>query len=116
MLPVGSPTAGLICAYNGLNGAAFALRSHARLDATRAGRLAVQAAAIDLAHTVGDVVSCPNDDGTEIVVAFAYAGGAHAALWVHDTGCHTVSNGTIEADDYLSLSSFIDAVTTLLPH
>ena len=116
LLPPGTPTAGLICVYNGSNGAAFALHAEARMDATRAGRLALKAGAIALTHTDGDIQTCPSDDGEEIVVAFAYPGGGHAALWVHDTGCRTVSNGSIDAVRYPAVFPFVSAVRALLPH
>ncbi|NYJ76116.1 hypothetical protein [Allobranchiibius huperziae] len=115
LLPAGSPTAGLICSYNGLNGAAFALRSRARLDTTQAGRLARSATTIDLAHTDGGSVVCPNDDESVTVVAFSYADGARASLWLTETGCRSISNGTIDAGDYPSLSAFATTVAGLLP-
>lgn len=116
LLPAGSPATALICSYNGLNGAAFALRSTARLDGAQAGRLARSATAIDLAHTDGGSVVCPNDNGSVIVVAFAYADGRHASLWLRATGCPSVANGTIRADDHPSLSAFATAVAALVPH
>lgn len=119
LLPPGLPTAGLACSYNGLNGAAFTLRSHVRLNATRAERLAREAKAIGLAHANGGSGSCPMDDGTATVIAFEYRGGANATLWLNDTGCRSVSNGTIAVGsdgDYAALTTFATAVTALLPH
>lgn len=116
LLPPGTPTAGLICSYHGLNGAAFVLRSHARLDATHAEGLAHQAKTINLSHTIGGVTSCPMDDGATTVIAFRYAGGAPATLWLKDNGCRSISNGTITASDDASLSTFATAVAALLPH
>lgn len=115
LLPAGSPTAGLICSYNGLNGAASALRSQARLGTAQAGRLARSATAIDLAHTDGGVTSCPMDDGSVTVIALIYADGRDASLWANETGCRSVSNGTIDADDYSSVFNFVTAAAALLP-
>ncbi|TWP37168.1 hypothetical protein [Leekyejoonella antrihumi] len=116
LLPPGTPTAGVICSYNGLNGAAFALRSHARLDGTQAERLAHQARTIHLSHTTGGVTSCPMDDGATTVIAFHYPGNPPATLWLKDNGCRSISNGTITAGDDASLTTFATAVTALLPH
>ena len=59
LLPPGTPVGGLICSYNGSNGAPFTLRSHALLGQSQAQHLARQATAINLAHTNGDVINCP---------------------------------------------------------
>lgn len=103
LLPPGTPAAGLICSYSGLNGARFTLRTHARLNATQAEQLARQARAIELTHTSGGATSCPMDDGAATVIAFQYSGGAHAMLWLKDNGCRTISNGAIVADYYASI-------------
>ncbi|MDQ2850223.1 MAG: hypothetical protein M3Y49_05720 [Actinomycetota bacterium] len=55
------------------------------------------------------------DDGAATVIAFQYPSGAPATLWLKDTGCPSISNGTITAGDYNTLSTFATAVTALLP-
>lgn len=99
LLPARTPTASLICAYTGLNDHAFALTGHARLGAAAAARLAALAGRINLAHTDGGGTSCPADFATATVVAFAYSSGTSAALWLADSGCRYLSNGTIMASE-----------------
>lgn len=99
LLPAGTPTAALVCAYTGLNGHAFTLTGHARLSAAPAARLAALAGAIDLAHTDGGTYHCPAGFATATVIAFAYSSGTSAALWLADSGCRSLSNGTIMASE-----------------
>lgn len=117
LLPTTAPRSGLICAYAGLNGRAFTLKRHIELGEADATRLARLANAISLAHTTGTVTNCPADFGTVTVVAFAYPNAVDAALWLTDSGCRSVSNGTITTGfggDATGLSAFASAATTML--
>lgn len=97
LLPPGTPDGGLICRYNGGNGAAFALLAATRLDAQQAARLATAVAALPLAHPDGEARSCPFDDGASAVLALSYRQGPDVDLWVRMNGCRVVANGAITA-------------------
>ena len=97
LLPPGQPTAGLRCRYYGLNEHAFALRSSRRLTAAEARRAARTMRALPLSHPDGEVMSCPNDDGSAEVLVLSYPGRPDVDLWIYLTGCGGVSNGHISA-------------------
>lgn len=101
LLPDATPTGGLICSYNGLNGARYALRRTMRLDAQAATRIARAIRAISLTHVDNAVTSCPNDDDSVDVFVFGYAGQPDVDLWYARTGCSTLSNGRIVVRAYL---------------
>jgi len=97
MVPPGTPTAGLICRYNGPNDQAFALDRSTKLGRTMAGRIALALQRIQLSHPLGEVVHCPMDDGSVSVIALTYAGRPDVDLWYERTGCTSVANGRISA-------------------
>ncbi|MCL2463863.1 MAG: hypothetical protein FWF28_02175 [Micrococcales bacterium] len=97
LVPPQQPTGGLVCRYFGMNDHPFALESHAVLGATEAEALAEKIGNLPLSHTDGDLVSCPFDDASTTVVAFAFPGRADVDLWVKANGCQTVANGFILA-------------------
>jgi hypothetical protein len=110
MLPPGKPSAVLLCRYAGLNGKAFALAAHHRYGPRIANRLAHRLRAMSLAHVDGGVTSCPMDDGSAAVAAFALPGRSDVAIWVHLTGCRSDDNGVIVGGDAIG-----SAVLRLLP-
>lgn len=99
MLPPGKPSAVLLCRYAGMNGSAFTLAAHRRYGPRIAGRLAHRLRAMSLAHPDGVVTSCPMDDGSADVAAFAFPGRPDVAIWVHASGCRTDDNGVIVGGD-----------------
>ena len=40
---------------------------------------------------------CPADDGSAVLVAFAYPGRGSVDVWAEVTGCATIANGYIYA-------------------
>lgn len=50
-----------------------------------------------MSHLVGGTTSCPADDGSAVLVAFAYPGSGSVDVWAEVTGCATISNGYIYA-------------------
>jgi hypothetical protein len=103
MLPGGTPSAVLLCRYHGLNVARFTLVQHKRFGRHVAARLANRVRALPLSHVDGSVQSCALDDGSVIVLAFAFPHRSGVALWYAYTGCPTLDNGKIVAvrDVYL---------------
>jgi hypothetical protein len=97
LLPAAAPAAGLECRYYGLNGHPFQLRAATRLSAAQARRVAATMAAVPLSHPLGEVTSCPDDDGSAEVIALSYPGRGDVDLWVTLNGCTSVSNGFIWA-------------------
>jgi hypothetical protein len=92
LLPPGSPTAGLACDYAGFS---RRLTGHRTLDATAAERLARAARDLPLSHSLGGPRSCPLDSDTVAVIVFSYLDRPDVDLWLHATGCPSVSNGHI---------------------
>jgi hypothetical protein len=95
LLPAGRPDAALRCAYYGGNGKPSRLKSQHRLGPARARSLAAAIARIRVSHEVGAIYHCPMEDGTAVLVAFAYPGRAAVDVWAEVTGCATISNGYI---------------------
>ncbi len=94
--PREQPTEGVVCRYSGVNGQReFHNTGRDRLDRTAARRLAQKASALPVAHTDGDVVNCPMDDGRYAVVVFRYPGRPDIDLWTARSGCATTANGHI---------------------
>jgi hypothetical protein len=105
LLPAGSPIAGLICEYGGLNSTPrFGLAKQVDLDSMGAVRIASQARALPVDHTDAGVHSCPMDDGSFDVIALRYAGRPDVDLGYHSTGCETVANGHILVNGGLTLN------------
>lgn len=99
MLPPDKTSAVLLCRYAGFNGKAFRLTAHHRYGPRIAARLAHQLRAMSLAHVDGGVHSCPMDDGSAAVAAFAFRDRPDVAIWIHATGCRTDDNGVIVGGD-----------------
>jgi hypothetical protein len=97
LLPAGRPDAALRCAYYGGNGKPSRLKSRQRLGAAGARSLAAAIARIPVSHLVGAMYHCPGDDGSAVLVAFAYPGRGSVDVWAEVTGCATISNGYIYA-------------------
>ncbi len=106
LLPLGEPTAALVCSYNGYNGPspelpqlslAMKLAHQARLGAAAAGRLAAAVAALPLSHVEGGLTSCPAGLGTAAIMAFSYWTGPDVDIWVAATGCPFFANGYIRS-------------------
>jgi hypothetical protein len=104
LLPLGEPTAALVCSYNGYNGpglespqlsGAMKLAHQARLGVAAAGRLAAAVSALRLSHVDGGLTSCPAGLGTDAIMAFSYRTGRDADIWVAATGCPFFANGYI---------------------
>ena len=99
LLPAGLPTAALVCRYQGDGTPPRilpALAQSARLDAARAGTLALAIRALTLTRGFGGPVSCPNDEvDAAIYLVFHYAQGPDAGLHYRSTGCQTLDNGRI---------------------
>jgi hypothetical protein len=102
LLPSGVPTSGLICEYYGANGRPFALKQKKLLDSTSGKALSASALRLPLGHLDGEVINCPNDDGSVTVIALAYPDRRNVDLWMATTGCATVANGTIRAPGTVS--------------
>jgi len=98
LLPSGPATGALICTYGGANGGAFhRLVRHSSLTASAATMLAREARQLNVGRSQDDSFrSCPLDDGSVSIVAFAI-GGDSVDLWVHNRGCQNVDNGQILA-------------------
>ena len=97
LLPAARPTRGLLCRYNGGNGAALQLLKQTRMNAAQAESLADAIRRLPLSHVDGGVVNCPMDDGAAAVVALSYADATDVDVWVQLSGCAYVSNGEIVA-------------------
>jgi hypothetical protein len=95
LLPSGRPASALRCAYYGMNGKPYKLKAQQRLGPARARALAAAIARIPVSHEVGAMYHCPMDDGSAVLVAFAYPGRASVDVWAGVTGCATISNGYI---------------------
>jgi hypothetical protein len=111
LAPDSTATGGLICFYDGLNGAVrFALlhsRTLTTADADRLGRLAHE---VDLSHSDGGFMHCPMDDGSAAVLVLAYPNRPAVDIWLHERGCVSVSNGQVGASGSNSMAALLDAV------
>lgn len=96
-VPAASPRTGLECVYYGMNGHTWRLRRQQHLTAAHAQRVAASMARRQLSHPLGEVRSCPMDDGSAELIALSYPGGPDVDLWVLLNGCGGVSNGYIFA-------------------
>lgn len=117
LLPPGSPSAALVCLYDGngpdsTSGHAFALIDHRLLSAAEASQLAHLARAVSLAHVDNQIEHCPADVGSATVLAFSYPHGPDVALWYRRGGCGSVSNGSIVVGGPVSVgyAALIDAI------
>jgi len=106
LVPPGKPTAVLLCQYKGLNGRAFSLSAHHRYGPRIANRLVHRLRSVSLAHADGVETSCPMDDGSADVAAFAFPGRPDVAIWIHATGCSADDNGVIVGPD--AIGSAVD--------
>lgn len=112
LLPSGSPTAGLVCHYNGMNGKAFALTRSVTLSASDATRFATAVSSSQLSHLDDTTTSCPMDDESLAVLAFSYPGRADVDIAYFYTGCPWVANGHIEATPSEALNALVDPRAT----
>jgi hypothetical protein len=92
MVPDATPTAALVCRYDGQTRQLAAIQ---RLDAGQAGVLQAALRQTTLDPPWGGVVNCGADDGSAIVMAFSYADLPDADLWFEPAGCSFVANGLI---------------------
>jgi hypothetical protein len=95
LLPLGQPSAGLRCRYDGLNGHPWHLVNAQRLTVSAARQVARSMARLPLAHPDGGVTMCPMDDESAEVLVLAYPGRPDVDLWVKLNGCGGVFNGHI---------------------
>jgi hypothetical protein len=84
-----------MCQYGGPNGKPFPLFKPTTLAANAAAQLVAAINESSLSHLDDVETSCPNDDGSVTVFAFAYAGRADVDMWYARTGCQQISNGYI---------------------
>lgn len=98
LLPSGTPSAALVCHYQGANPPPVDQpTSHRLLSAAQARALASQVRKLNVgSFGDGPPHSCPMSDGQVTVLVFAFPG-ADADLWWWTTGCQTVDNGSIVA-------------------
>jgi hypothetical protein len=96
--PAGGPSGGLVragarslllCRYNGLNPAATAHRLRSSRQVTGRRELAALAAELNALPPLPKLISCPLDDGSEIVATFAYKNG-DVVVQIGLTGCRVV--------------------------
>ncbi len=97
LVPPGTPTAGLLCGYAGMNGKPYSLLLRRVLSAADAVRVAEAARGVDLGHPDAGPHSCPMSDGAAAVVVLEYPDRPAANLWMKTNGCTSVSNGSITA-------------------
>jgi len=111
LVPPGTPTAGLLCAYAGMNGTPYSLVGQRVLSAADAGRAATAARGLELGHPGAGPHSCPMDDGSAAVVVLEYPDRPAANLWWQTNGCTSVSNGSVTALGSLgALNGLLDEV------
>jgi hypothetical protein len=115
LLPAGTPTAGLICRYAGLNGHQFLLTSSQELDAADAAKLAAAVGHVQTGQPGGAPMNCPMADGSASVLALTYPGRPDVDLWWATTGCQTVSNGQLSANLGGALVGFAPSSTLPMP-
>lgn len=117
LVPPG-PTSGMICRYRpglpepGETGAPSSLYSSLMLPTDAAVHLATVIDAISTAAPQG-VASCPAAYGSASIIAFAYPSRADVDLWFNDSGCETLDNGRIGANE-VGNPSFYNAFLTLV--
>jgi hypothetical protein len=97
LVPAGNPTAGLVCEYYGPNDHPFELKQKRTLDATAARNFSMKIRQVPLGHLDGQIIDCPNYNGSATVVALGYPDGKSTDLWMTTSGCTSVSNGYISA-------------------
>jgi hypothetical protein len=114
-----NPTFGLICRYTPPyplgpqpNTNPASLYADARLTASQAEHLVRVIDSISTAHTTGSS-SCPGDDGSTSVIAFAYTDAPDIDLWFKDSGCQTLDNGRLRAFETAN-PNFYGAFDTLI--
>jgi len=110
LVPNGTPAAGQVCVYAGLNGQAFTLLRQRPLSRAVATRVATAARSVGLAHANGVVRHCPGRDGPTMVVVLSYPSRPAVNLWIDTGGCQTASNGHVVASGTPSLAALVDLV------
>jgi len=97
LLPLGHPTAALICQFPDTNPPPLGRPASSRLlTGAAAIALANQARGLRTGSQAAGEFSCPMDDNRVSVIAFAFASG-DVDLWWHESGCGSVDNGHIVA-------------------
>ncbi|HEY0167932.1 MAG TPA: hypothetical protein VGB75_12900 [Jatrophihabitans sp.] len=113
LAPADEPSAGLLCAYGGLNDTPpLALSLERVLAAADAARVAEAAHRVTLSH-YDAMRSCAMHDGSVTVLVLQYPNRPAVNLWLPSASCHGTSNGHIVATDLLSLGALRDVVTAL---
>jgi hypothetical protein len=113
LLPLAQPTGVLMCEFEGLNFLPFRLRIRRTIPAAGARALAATVRGLTLSHVDGLESACASDDGTAMVLAFAYPGRT-VDLWYQVGGCPSVANGAISiATPGGSIAPLIEAVRRL---
>lgn len=117
--PTERPARALVCEYGSVfnqgPGPDHTLAKQIDLDAAPAGRLGSAVARIDVGAARGPV-SCPNDTGKVTVLVFTYNDSPPVNLWWHTTGCQSINNGDVEAnqianDSFGAFLTVFEAVT-----
>ncbi|HEX8092742.1 hypothetical protein [Jatrophihabitans sp.] len=113
LVPPGTPNAGLLCSYGGLNGKRFGLLLQRVLTAEDAARVADVARRVELGHLNGGSRNCPAGDGSVTVLMLEYPHLAAANLWLEARGCASASNGHIRAPGSATLAALIEVANQL---
>lgn len=88
-----------------------------KAGASAARRIAAAADRIRSRPPPHGPIDCPADVGSATIIAFAYPGGAGAALRWQDSGCQQVDNGNLAAFQMNDgFDAFQQAVDAVAPH
>jgi len=98
LLPPGTPVGGLRCAYEGVNGHPYQLKTTTVLSAVDAAAIATAAAQLPLSHVDGGIYNCPMIDGSAAVIVLVYPDGRNVNLWLNQPCSAAVANGYITVD------------------
>ena len=108
----------MICRYRaalaqpGATGSPGSLYSGVELDTSVAVHLATVIDSISLAPPQG-TTACPSDDESASIIAFSYTNRVDISLWFSDSGCETLDNGRIAANE-TGNPSFYNGFLTLI--
>lgn len=96
-----APSGALVCVYGSVfdqgPGPRHTLAKQVRLAAPAAEALAQATAEVVVGTSTGSV-GCPDDTGDVTVIAFGYPHSPPLDLWWRTTGCQTIDNGAVEAE------------------
>ena len=97
LLPSDTPTAALVCRYQGVDtpsGAAPELAQSSQLNATEAGTLATAIRGLTLTRGFTGPVNCPAAQADAVTyLSFHYPRGPDVSLHYASTGCRSLDNG-----------------------